>query len=99
MFLMKEIVHFIILLCLSATIACSHSSTIDPPQAKNAILDLSHWDLGKNGPVALNGQWEFFWHQLITPQMLNSEGICPNPAYSIDADSVEKKYFTNREDT
>ncbi len=32
-----------------------------PPIAKNGKLDLTSWNLKKDGPVKLNGQWEFFW--------------------------------------
>lgn len=31
------------------------------------MLDLSEWDFEKNGLARLNGQWEFYWHQLLTP--------------------------------
>jgi two-component system sensor histidine kinase ChiS len=30
-------------------------------------MDLSGWDFEKDGMVRLNGQWEFYWHQLLTP--------------------------------
>jgi PAS domain S-box-containing protein len=35
------------------------------PQAKQGILDLSNWDFHAQGPVALNGQWEFYWGELL----------------------------------
>jgi len=39
-----------------------------PPQAANGILDLSQWDLEKDGPVKLDGEWELYWEQLLTPR-------------------------------
>lgn len=36
------------------------------PTAKNGILDLRSVDLNKN-EIALNGEWELYWEQLITP--------------------------------
>jgi Putative regulator of cell autolysis len=35
-----------------------HESYPDYPQAKNGVLDLTHWDFDENGKVALSGQWE-----------------------------------------
>lgn len=36
------------------------------PIAKNGVIDLTNWDLQKDGIVALDGQWEFYWKQLLT---------------------------------
>lgn len=38
------------------------------PIAKNGVLDLRQWDFEENGPVRLNGEWNFFWNQLLTPE-------------------------------
>lgn len=35
-------------------------------QAKKGILDLRKWDFEKNGPVKLDGEWEFYWEKLYT---------------------------------
>ncbi|HWI47356.1 MAG TPA: ATP-binding protein [Rummeliibacillus sp.] len=37
------------------------------PDAKNGVLDLSHWDFEKNGNVNLDGEWQFYGGDLITP--------------------------------
>ena len=37
------------------------------PQAKQGVLDLSKWDLTVQGPISLNGQWEFHWGQFREP--------------------------------
>ena len=39
-----------------------------PPRAVNGVLDLSDWDFQKDGPVDLNGEWEFYWMQHLTPE-------------------------------
>jgi signal transduction histidine kinase len=39
----------------------------EPPLARHGVLDLSGWDLEKDGPVDLAGEWEFYWGQLLTP--------------------------------
>jgi len=33
------------------------------PTAKDGMLDLTKWDFDENGPVNLNGEWEFYWEQ------------------------------------
>jgi signal transduction histidine kinase/CheY-like chemotaxis protein len=48
------------------------------PVAQNGVIDLRNQDLFA-GPVALNGQWGFFWKQIIRPEDLLSAG---QPVYS-----------------
>ena len=38
------------------------------PEAKDGVLDLTDWDLERDGVVRLNGEWEFYWRQLLTPE-------------------------------
>jgi hypothetical protein len=64
-FLMKKRLGPILLvgLCLVGMVlsSCPGKWTgIGVPQAKQGTLDLSNWDFHTQGPVALNGQWEFF---------------------------------------
>lgn len=44
------------------------------PQAVNGVLDLPGWDPAKDGPVRLDGEWDFYWNQLLEPQDV---GITP----------------------
>ncbi len=37
------------------------------PRAKKGALDLSAWNFKKSGPVALNGEWEFYWKEDVRP--------------------------------
>jgi PAS domain S-box-containing protein len=38
------------------------------PYATRGMLDLSDWDFAQNGPVALSGEYEFYWHQHLAPE-------------------------------
>lgn len=38
------------------------------PLAKKGILDLSDWNAERDGLIGLDGEWEFYWHQLYGPQ-------------------------------
>ena len=40
---------------------------LDNPTAFKGEIDLAQWDFAQHGPVALQGQWEFYWHSLIEP--------------------------------
>lgn len=50
---------------------CLHSPRSDSqrmaPQAIQGVLDLTEWDFERDGVVTLSGEWEFYWHQLLTP--------------------------------
>lgn len=38
-----------------------------PPRAENGVIDLTGWDFAGDGAVKLDGVWEFYWKQLLTP--------------------------------
>jgi signal transduction histidine kinase len=38
------------------------------PLARLGLLDLSGWDPDRDGPVALDGEWECHWDRLLTPE-------------------------------
>lgn len=42
------------------------SSHKKEPQVKNGVLDLTEWDFNTDGAVNLDGEWEFYWDQLLT---------------------------------
>ena len=38
------------------------------PIAKKGILDLREWSFAKDGMISLEGEWEFYWNQLLEPE-------------------------------
>ena len=57
---------FLILILLSS---CNFNEReILKPLAVGGVLDLSEWDFNINGPVRLDGQWEFRWQKQILPE-------------------------------
>lgn len=50
------------------------------PSVTKGVLDLTHWDLDKNGCVNLDGEWAFYNNQLLVPQDFKG-GNLPGPAY------------------
>lgn len=58
----------------------------NPVKTENAVkgyMDLSKWDFEKSGITKLNGQWEFYWNKLLTPEDLAGGGIKPDTYYII----------------
>ncbi len=56
-------------------------------EAKKGVLDLRQWDFDRNGVVALEGEWEFYWQQLLTsrdfskPAVPTKSGFIRVPSY------------------
>jgi len=46
-----------------------------PPKALNGVLDLIQWDFEREGVLRLDGEWEFYWNQLLEPQDFNREHL------------------------
>lgn len=42
-------------------------------EAKNGKLNLTQIDLDKSGPLAINGQWEFYWNDFLYPEDFTKE--------------------------
>ncbi|MCP4137067.1 MAG: hypothetical protein GY754_39225 [bacterium] len=55
-----------IMLIIQTLLAGSCFSGKKPPAAQKGVLHLEDWDFEKHGPVKLNGEWEFYWKQLLT---------------------------------
>ncbi|MCG8334149.1 MAG: ATP-binding protein [Proteobacteria bacterium] len=74
---MKRIVSFLIgvIICLQGSLLLS------APLAKNGILDLSEAELNKGELVKLDGEWEFYWNKLYTPETFRTSGVEPAPLY------------------
>jgi len=55
----------------------NHSS----PTAEKGKLDVSAWDFRRDGPIALDGEWEFYWNRLLEPEDFHPEKPGPSGAY------------------
>ena len=73
---------FTITVLFSFFIACrSDSPEKIPPEAVKGVLDLTDWDLQRDGPANLTGEYEFYWMQHLKPSDF-SEGTPPQePEY------------------
>ncbi len=58
--------------------ACALPPSGKPARAKGGVLDLSGWDLDRDGIVSLDGEWEFYWRRLLGPRDFRT-GPPPRP--------------------
>ncbi len=57
-------------------IAFVNNANVTPrPKAEKGFLDLSQFDLQKEGSIRLDGDWEFYWNQLLEPNDFKVENI------------------------
>jgi diguanylate cyclase (GGDEF)-like protein len=56
---------------LSLILFSCYSSARIVPKVDNGTIDLRKWEFEKYGPVALDGNWGFVWHQLVSPPKRN----------------------------
>ncbi len=60
-----------VILCL---LVCSSCNVIDKSVvAKAGFLDLTEWSFEEDGIIKLNGEWEFYWQQLLNPGQFEAE--------------------------
>jgi hypothetical protein len=64
-----------VLLLLLTGSGCARNHK-DRPVARNGALDRAGWDVARDGPVALDGQWEFYWDRLLAPEAFRP-GVTP----------------------
>lgn len=68
------------------------------PVAKNGAIDFSGWDFQKHGLVKLNGEWEFYPDQLLTPTAFSSASQ-PKQADYITVPSLWNQSFDGLSDS
>lgn len=73
----------LVLLILLSCLGCS-SRDKNVSVAERGVLDLSGWDVARDGPVALNGQWEFYWDRLLAPEDFKPDLAPPPPSGFMD---------------
>ncbi|MGZ7442337.1 ATP-binding protein [Paenibacillus sp. TH7-28] len=44
-----------------------NGKTVQDLRIRNGVLDLSSWDYEQHGRINLDGDWEFYWHKLLSP--------------------------------
>lgn len=84
----------VLFIVLAAWNIASHQK--QQPIAEHGTLDLSGWNLSQDGPIKLNGEWEFYWNQLLYPTDFTTS-ITPKMTGFIDIPSSWNGYQVNGE--
>lgn len=66
----KQLIIPIIFICIATFISFSGISATaseNPVTALDGIMDLSGWDWEEQPVIKIDGEWEFYWNQLLTP--------------------------------
>lgn len=76
----SNIFKFISMICFLVIIGnCTkqQENKVDLPIAKNGIIDLSNWDVYKDGYIELKGDWQFYWNELLSADQLKKTNLKP----------------------
>ncbi len=66
-----SLIHILIIFFVLSSSSCSDLQK-RRPLIEDGFLDISSWNFEKDGPVDLNGQWEFYWGKLLEPKDFES---------------------------
>ncbi|MFW5800103.1 MAG: sensor histidine kinase, partial [Spirochaetota bacterium] len=69
----RKIVPLFILVLFTGFMLISCNTTKNIPLANKGVMDLSNWDFTKKGIISLDGEWEFYWNQLLKPSDFNTD--------------------------
>ncbi len=90
---MQQIPLILILLLFGGIWGLPESKPPAAPEAYNGVLDLSAWDFERDGPVLMDGQWNFYWQYFLpvdkpppqrppaTPALINVPATWLNAQY------------------
>lgn len=71
LFILLSIILAILLYIINVSLNVNDVKKVKPV-AVNGVIDLRNWDFNKDGILKLDGQWEFYEHQLLTFKEFNN---------------------------
>ncbi|MEQ9374340.1 MAG: response regulator [Imperialibacter sp.] len=80
---------------LTTFISFSLKADVEKPTAVQGTLDLRGWDFLRDGPIKLDGEWGFYWKELLVPEGVELAKKPPHYFYfpriwnNAEVDSVE----------
>ena len=85
--------HYCFLLCIPLLSACYHSEKI--PIAHKGVIDLRNWDFEKNKNIELNGEWEFYWNKMPSPEQFATDSVVLDNMEYVKVPDIWSKRETN----
>lgn len=64
---LRQILILIMIGVLSGGCSGPKAESTKIPVAQKGVLALRSWNFERNGSINLNGEWEFYWEQLLAP--------------------------------
>lgn len=68
---------------------------VKSPKAENGVIDLSNWNFHRDGSINLNGEWEFYWQQLIGVRDFDHKQLTPDALVHVPG--IWNKYTVNEQ--
>ncbi|HSO87069.1 MAG TPA: hypothetical protein VLQ91_10985 [Draconibacterium sp.] len=89
---------WVVAILLFTVLNCKNTNTPvkERPLAVKGVIDLRKWDFQSEGPLLLEGEWEFFWEKLISPSDTNFKLLISDGYYSVPSiwnrDTINNHY-------
>jgi GAF domain-containing protein len=80
----------LLLVFLSIGLCSPLNQKKEPPKAINGILDLRNWNFQEDGPVPLDGAWDFYWQETFQDLQVNESLGIVTPKATINVPSTWK---------
>lgn len=58
---------FVLLFFISFYADSKEATNKETPVVIKGVIDLQNWDFSKDGSLTLNGEWEFYWEKILSP--------------------------------
>ena len=79
--IIKPFCRVIIVIVVAVSMSGCSGGSQKPPLANKGRIDLTGWDFERNGMIALDGEWEFYWNKLLSPDDFKAEVLPEKTGY------------------
>ncbi len=94
---MKRIILLFHILTISLLFASCNSNKKAEPLVQQGNINLSDWDLEKDGIIKLDGDWEFYWNKLYTPEEINNDSFIKQKSFcEVPGVWSKQKFFPDK---
>ncbi len=73
----------LLFICFCVIVSFLDIEAGEQPKIVNGRLDITQWDFEQNGLINLNGDWEFYWDEFVTPKITRKNKKTTNRYFTI----------------